>query len=53
MDEHKSPRALERADLDRIYRRYAGFVLRRARTILGDGALAHDVCQDVFVQLGP
>ena len=51
MDESKPPRALDRADLDRIYRRYAGFVLRRARTILGDDALAHDVCQDVFVQL--
>jgi RNA polymerase sigma-70 factor (ECF subfamily) len=51
MDEASRPRGLERADLDRLYRRYAGLVLRRARRILGDEQLARDVCQDVFVQL--
>ncbi len=51
MDETRQPGALDRADLDRLYRRYAGLVLRRARRILGDEQLARDVCQDVFVQL--
>lgn len=51
MDDSRRPTGFARSDLDRIYRRYAGFVLRRARRILGDEQLARDVCQDVFVQL--
>ncbi len=50
--EQRSPRRpLERSEVDVLYRRYAGLVLRRARRILGDDQLAHDICQDVFVQL--
>jgi RNA polymerase sigma-70 factor (ECF subfamily) len=51
MDDRTQPRQLDRSDLDLAYRRYAGVVLHRARRILGDDQLAHDVCQDVFVQL--
>ena len=51
MDESSQRGVLQRSDVDGIYRRYAGLVLRRARRILGDDHLAHDVCQDVFVQL--
>jgi RNA polymerase sigma factor (sigma-70 family) len=39
------------AELDRLYRRYGGLVLRRARRLLANEQAAHDVCQDVFVQL--
>jgi len=42
---------IDRAELDLLYRRYGAMVLRRARRILADEQLAHDVCQDVFVQL--
>jgi DNA-directed RNA polymerase specialized sigma24 family protein len=51
MDDGNQPRGIDRTELDRLYRRYAGLVLRRARKILSDEQLAHDVCQDVFVQL--
>jgi DNA-directed RNA polymerase specialized sigma24 family protein len=51
MDESSQRKILDRSEVDGIYRRYAGLVLRRARRILGDDQLAHDVCQDVFVQL--
>lgn len=51
MDESSQRRTLDRSEVDGLYRRYAGLVLRRARRILGDDQLAHDVCQDVFVQL--
>lgn len=44
-------RALDRDDLDRLYRQYGALVLRRARRILADEQLAQDVCQDVFIQL--
>ncbi len=44
-------RALDRSDLDRLYRQYGALVFRRARKILADEQLARDVCQDVFVQL--
>jgi DNA-directed RNA polymerase specialized sigma24 family protein len=42
---------LDRSELDALYRRYGAMVLRRARRILADEQLAHDVCQDVFIQL--
>jgi len=51
MDQRGSHRTLERGEVDALYRRYAGLVLRRARRILGDDQLARDICQDVFVQL--
>jgi RNA polymerase sigma-70 factor (ECF subfamily) len=51
MEEDGKPRALDRGDLDRIYRQYGALVFRRARKILADEQLARDVCQDVFVQL--
>jgi DNA-directed RNA polymerase specialized sigma24 family protein len=51
MDDDGQPKGFSRGELDRVYRRYAGFVLRRARRILGDEQLSRDVCQDVFVQL--
>jgi DNA-directed RNA polymerase specialized sigma24 family protein len=51
VDDDQLPSTLDRGDLDRAYRRYAGLVIRRARRILGDEQLARDVCQDVFVQL--
>lgn len=51
MDPAGTRRRLERGEVDALYRRYAGLVLRRARRILGDDQLARDICQDVFVQL--
>ncbi len=51
MEEDGTPRALDRGDMDRLYRQYGGLVFRRARKILADEQLAKDVCQDVFVQL--
>ena len=44
-------KAITRSEMEEIYRRYGALVLRRARRILADDQLAHDVCQDVFVQL--
>jgi len=44
-------KAITRGEMEEIYRRYGALVLRRARRILADDQLAHDVCQDVFVQL--
>jgi DNA-directed RNA polymerase specialized sigma24 family protein len=41
---------LGRDDLERLYQRFGTMILRRARRILGDEQLAHDVCHDVFVQ---
>jgi DNA-directed RNA polymerase specialized sigma24 family protein len=43
--------AISRSEMEDIFRRYGAMVLRRARRILADDQLAHDVCQDVFVQL--
>jgi RNA polymerase sigma-70 factor (ECF subfamily) len=43
-------RPLGRDDLERLYQRFGAMILRRARRILGDEQLAHDVCHDVFVQ---
>jgi DNA-directed RNA polymerase specialized sigma24 family protein len=51
MGENGHKRAIGRDELEVIYRRYGALVLRRARRILADEQLAHDVCQDVFVQL--
>ena len=51
MGEHGQLRALDRGEMDAIYRRYGALVFRRARKILADEQLAKDVCQDVFVQL--
>ena len=42
---------ISRSEMEDIYRRYGAMVLRRARRILADDQLAHDACQDVFVQL--
>jgi DNA-directed RNA polymerase specialized sigma24 family protein len=42
---------LDRADLARLYEQYGPMVFHRARRLLGDEALARDVCQDVFVQI--
>lgn len=50
--EHARPKqAITRSEMEDIYRRYGAVVLRRARRILADEQLAHDVCHDVFVQL--
>ena len=40
-----------RQTLDRLYRRYGGLVLRRAQRLMANEQTAHDVTQDVFVQL--
>jgi RNA polymerase sigma-70 factor, ECF subfamily len=42
---------MERAEIETLYRRYGPSVLRRARALLGDEALAFDVMQDVFIGL--
>jgi RNA polymerase sigma-70 factor (ECF subfamily) len=51
MEDVGQKKALTRSEMEDIYRRYGALVLRRARRILADEQLAHDVCQDVFVQL--
>lgn len=38
-------------DVDRLYRRYGPFVLRRCRRMLGDEQQACEAMQDVFVQV--
>jgi RNA polymerase sigma-70 factor (ECF subfamily) len=38
-------------DLEAIYRTHAGMVFRRARTLLGNDAEAHEVVQDLFLSL--
>ena len=43
--------AVGRDELERLYERFGGSVLRRARRILGDEQAARDVCHDVFVQV--
>jgi RNA polymerase sigma-70 factor (ECF subfamily) len=45
------PRAIDRAELARLYQRHGGAVYRRAQRLLGDEAAAHDVCHDVFVEI--
>jgi RNA polymerase sigma-70 factor (ECF subfamily) len=42
---------MTRADIEGLYRKYGAFVLRRARTLLGDDAMALDAMQDVFTAL--
>lgn len=51
MEDIGAGNVIGRGELEVIYRRYGAMVLRRARRILADDQLAHDVCQDVFVQL--
>ena len=51
MEDVGQKKALTRSEMEDIYSRYGALVLRRARRILADEQLAHDVCQDVFVQL--
>jgi RNA polymerase sigma-70 factor (ECF subfamily) len=48
MDDSERP---GRAELARLYQQYGPMVFHRARRLLGDEALARDVCQDVFVQI--
>jgi DNA-directed RNA polymerase specialized sigma24 family protein len=43
--------AIDRTELAKLYDRYGGVVFRRARRLLGDEALARDVCHDVFVEI--
>ena len=43
--------SLRRDDLERLYQRFGGLIMRRARRILGDEQQARDVCHDVFVQI--
>ncbi|MEP6653584.1 MAG: sigma-70 family RNA polymerase sigma factor [Myxococcales bacterium] len=45
------PRPIARDELERLYQRFGGLVLRRARRILVDEQLARDVCHDVFVRI--
>lgn len=47
----KAKTAISRGEMEDVYRRYGAMVLRRARRILADDQLAHDACQDVFLQL--
>jgi RNA polymerase sigma-70 factor (ECF subfamily) len=42
---------MTRAEIEGLYRQYGAFVLRRARTLLGDEAMALDAMQDVFTAL--
>jgi DNA-directed RNA polymerase specialized sigma24 family protein len=51
MEHAGKKRAVGPSEMDEIYRRFSAMVLRRARRILADDQLAHDVCHDVFVQL--
>jgi RNA polymerase sigma-70 factor, ECF subfamily len=51
MGERNKPKPIDRSELDLLYRRYGALVLRRARGILADEQLAHDVCQEIFIQL--
>jgi RNA polymerase sigma-70 factor (ECF subfamily) len=42
---------MDQASVEALYRKYGPIVLRRARTILGDDALARDAMHEVFVRL--
>ena len=42
---------MTRAEVEKLYTRYAPAVLRRARSILGDAAMAQDAMHDVFAVL--
>jgi RNA polymerase sigma-70 factor (ECF subfamily) len=46
----KSP-AIDRAELEALYRSYGPLVRRRARTLLGDDLEAQDAQQEVFVRV--
>ena len=46
----KSP-AIDRAELEALYRSYGALVRRRARTLLGDDLEAEDAVQEVFVRV--
>jgi RNA polymerase sigma-70 factor (ECF subfamily) len=41
---------MERDSIERLYRQYGSFVLRRARVLLGDEQAAKDALQEVFVK---
>lgn len=43
--------AADERGLAEVYRRHAGIVFGMAKRILGDGSMAEDVLQDVFVRL--
>lgn len=42
---------MNRAEFERVYAQYGGLVLRRAKAIMRDEAVAKDVMQDVFVRV--
>jgi RNA polymerase sigma-70 factor (ECF subfamily) len=44
-------RAIDRAELEALYRAYGPLVRRRARTLLGDDLEAQDALQEVFVRV--
>jgi RNA polymerase sigma-70 factor (ECF subfamily) len=44
-------RAIDRSELEGLYRAYGPLVRRRARTILGDDLEAQDAMQEVFVRV--
>ena len=44
-------RAIDRAELEALYRSYGALVKRRARSILGDDLEAQDAMQDVFLRV--
>jgi RNA polymerase sigma-70 factor, ECF subfamily len=46
-----APRAIDRAEVEELYRRYGALVRRRARSILGDDHEAQDAMQEVFVRV--
>jgi RNA polymerase sigma-70 factor (ECF subfamily) len=41
---------MELTEIEALYRRHGAMVLRRARAILGDDALAKDAMQEVFIR---
>jgi RNA polymerase sigma-70 factor (ECF subfamily) len=45
------PPAIDRAEIENLYRRYGALVRRRARSILGDDHEAEDAMQEVFVRV--
>jgi RNA polymerase sigma-70 factor, ECF subfamily len=45
------PAAIDRAELEALYRAYGPLVRRRARSILGDDLEAQDAMQEVFVRV--
>ncbi len=51
MADASGPKPIDQGRFDLLYRRYGAMVLRRARRILADEHLAHDVCQEVFIQI--